>query len=240
MVAAVSNTAYGIINDAMQDAGYLQEGQLANSEQLATYMRRLCDIINLWQTQGLKLFLLQDFDINLVASQSQYPLSPISDDVITDKPLRVLQAYVLDASSSVKRPLIGISWNEWINLSQTTGNTGAINSYFIDKQATQLNVNVWMTPDTAEALNSLHLLLQIQAANPIMLTDDVSFPQEWRIALRWGLADDICTGQPQAIMDRCAQKAEFYRTILEDWDVEDTGTRFTPDMRNNQDVGGFQ
>ena len=33
------------------------------------------------------------------------------------------------------------------------------------------------------------------------------FAQEWRIALRWGLADDIATGQPQAIMDRCAQRA---------------------------------
>lgn len=240
MVAIVSNTVSGIINDAMTDAGYLQEGQEANSEQLATYSRRLCDIINLWQTQGLKLFLLQDFAVNLIADQSQYLLSSTSDDVIVDKPLRVLQAYVLDATSLTKRPLVPLSWNEWINLSQTTGNTGAINSYFVDKQATVLKVNVWLTPDTAEALNSLHLLLQTQAANPVSLQDNVSFPQEWRIALRWGLADDICTGQPQAIMDRCAQKAEIYRTALEDWDVEDAPTRFTPGQQAAQQTGSFE
>lgn len=240
MVASVSNTAYGIINDAMFDAGYLQEGQVANGEQLSTYMRRLCDIINLWQTQGLKLFLLQDYSINLVSGQSLYPLNVDSPDVLLAKPLRVLQGYILDATSSVKRPLVPISWNEWINLSQTTGNTGAINSYFVDKQATVLNVNVWLTPDTAEALNTLHLLLQIQAANPITLTDNVSFPQEWRIALRWALADDICTGQPQTIMDRCAQKAEIYRTALEDWDVEDAPTRFTPGLQSSQQTGSFE
>jgi hypothetical protein len=240
MAAPVSNTAYGIINDAMQDAGYLQEGQVANSEQLATYMRRLCDIINLWQTQGLKLFLLQDYSITLVANQSLYPLNVDSPDILLDKPLRVLQGYVLDATSVVKRPLVPLSWNEWINLSQTTGNTGAINSYFVDKQATVLNVNVWLTPDAAEAVNTLHLLLQIQAANPIMLTDNVSFPQEWRIALRWGLADDICTGQPQAIMDRCQEKAEVYRSALEDWDVEDAPTRFTPGLQSGQQTGSFE
>jgi len=236
-VPAVSNTVYGIINDAMHDAGYLQEGESPNSEQLATNQRRLCDIINLWQTQGLKLFFNQDIEIPLVASQSLYTLS-VGGDVDMTKPLRVLQGYVL-TTDSVRRPLISISWNDWLNLSQVEANPGAVNSYFIDKQATVLNVHVWQTPDATEALNTLHLLLQVQATNPTNLEENVSFPQEWRIALRWGLADDICTGQPQAIMDRCSQRANQYRTMLEDWDVEDTTTSLTPDSRAANEYQSF-
>jgi hypothetical protein len=124
-----------------------------------------------------------------------------------------------------------MSWDDWMRLSQVDNNNGMVNSYFIDKQAYSLNVYLWNTPDAQEAANTVHLLLQTQATNPVNLTDDVSFPQEWRIALRWGLADDIATGQPQAIMDRCQQKAAMYRTMLEDWDVEDAPTRFAVDPR---------
>ncbi len=239
IVPSASNTVYGIINDAMHDAGYLQEGEYPNSEQLATYQRRLCDIINLWQTQGLKLFFNQDLSIPLVSGQNKYTLS-VGGDVDMTKPMRALQGYVLTADSEIRRPLIAISWNEWLNLSQVEANPGAINSYFIDKQATVLNVHVWQTPDDTEALNTLHLLIQVAAANPANLEETVSFPQEWRIALRWGLADDICTGQPQAIMNRCAQKAELYRTMLEDWDVEDAPTSFALDPRAANEYNSFQ
>jgi len=78
--------------------------------------------------------------------------------------------------------------------------------------------------------------VQQQIANFTGLYDTIDFPQEWMMALRWGLADDICTGQPQAIMDRCKANAGMYRTALEDWDVEDTSTRFTPD---SQTRGGY-
>lgn len=230
MVASVSNTAYGIIADAMVDAGLLQEGEQPNSEQLSNNLRRLCDIINLWQTQGLKLFLLEDLEISLVEGANHYTLSP-NGDVDMTKPLRVLQAYVLQSVGLARRPLTVMSWDEWMRLSQVDDNEGMVNSYFIDKRATSLDVYVWNTPDAQEATNSLHVLLQTQARNPTMLNENVSFPQEWRIALRWGLADDIATGQPQALMDRCAKYAAMYRTMLEDWDVEDGPTRFAVDPR---------
>lgn len=234
MVASASNTVYGIINDAMHDAGLLGEGSDPNSEQLATNMRRLCDIINLWQTQGLKLFLQEEISVVLVEGTSQYELNPTTSTGPT-KHLRVLQGLV-QTPAGIRRPINAISHNEWLRLSQVSGNNATINSYFVDKQATSLKVNVWNAPDATEALNTAIFLVQTQAANPMNLESNVSFPQEWRIALRWGLADDICTGQPQAIMDRCAERATVYREMLEDWDVEDTATRFT--VANSPYAGG--
>lgn len=238
MAASVSNTVYGIISDAMHDAGLLGLGDEPNSEQLATNMRRLCDLINVWQTQGLKLFLLQDVSVTLTADKSRYSFGA-GGDVDMVKPSRVLEAYILN-TSNVRRPIVALSWDDWMRLSQVTGNSSTISSYFVDKQASFLYVNFWNAPNATEAQNTAHLLMQVAATNPNNLEADSMFPQEWRMALRWGLADDICTGQPQTIMDRCSMKAKSFREALEDWDVEDASTSFAVDARMYNTVGKFR
>lgn len=240
MASSVSNNAYGIITDAMVDAGLLQKGSRPNSEDLAVNMRRLNDIINLWQTQGLKLFLQEEVSVPLVIGQTLYALGPIGPAVIMPRPPRILQGYVTQVQGNVRRPLVLISRDEWERLSQVTGNNGQINSFMVDKQAAVTNLNLWPAPDSVEVLNTATFLMQVQITNPLALTDNMGFPQEWRIALRWGLADDICTGQPQAIMDRCAMKAKMFRDALEDWDVEDAETRFNVDSRTYQSYGRFR
>lgn len=237
---SVSNTAYGIIYDAMVDAGLLSEGSRPNSDQLATYMRRLNDIINLWQTQGLKLFLQEVIQVPLVAGQYKYVLGPASgSDVVMARPPRILQGYVLN-STNIRRPLVIISRDEWMRLSQVNNNNGQINSFFVDKQSYETDLYLWLAPDTAEALNQAWFLMQVQADNPVLLTDQTSFPQEWRMALRAALSDDICTGQPVTIMERCAKRATAYRTALEDWDVEDAPTYMNVDSRFYQSYGKFR
>lgn len=236
---SVSNTAYGIINDAMVDAGLLSQGQRPSSDQVANYLRRLNDIISLWQTYGLKLFLQQEVSFPLVAGTGIYTFGP-TGTVVMPKPSRVLQGFVLIATSNVRRPLVALSVDEWERLGQITGNQGPINSYMVRKFADVLQVNLWLTPDATEALNTCVLLMQVQPTGPVFISDETSFPQEWRIALRWALAEDISTGQPQAIIDRCARNAQMYREQLEGWDVEDAPTFMAVDMRMYQGSGRFK
>jgi len=237
MTTPADNTPISIISDAYFDAGLLQEGQAPNSEQIATGMRKLRDVINLWQTQGLKLWLLTDTSVTLVSGTSTYTFGPAGSTVMT-KPLRVVEAYYAD-SNGIRRSLNPLSWNDYTRLSTVT-QTGQINSYFVDKQATQLSVFFWNTPDATAATGTAHLLLQTQVTNFINITETVQFPIEWRIALRWGLADELATGQPQAIMDRCQQRAMTYKAMLEDWDVEDAPTRFMPDSQGGFGGGSFR
>ena len=234
---AFSNTAYRIIKFAMEDAGLLQEGDEPTSEQYAKYLLRFYDLIAFMQTQGLKLWLQTDQSVTLGAGQASYTMMA-SGDVNITKPMRVLQGYYLD-TNSVRRPLVSLSRDEYTRLS-ITSTQGAINSFFVDKLKDRLTVYFWLVPDTTAATGTAHLLLQRQITSPISLTEDVDFPTECALALRWGLADDICTGQPQTIMDRCAAKAMAYRTILEDWDVEDTGTQLQPDSRSGAESGRFR
>ena len=243
MTTPASNTPYGIISDAMEDAGLIQLGEVPSPEQLAKNLRRLIDVIALWQTQGIKLFLLSDTAVPLTAGTNQYTFMP-GGSVDMVRPLRVLQGYYLYTATNVRRPITPLSWEEYLKLGQSgtlAANRGTISQYFVEKLYDRLRVTFWLCPDTTEAANGqAHVLLQTQAARPTELDETVQFPEEWRIALHWGLADEICTGQPQAIMNRCAQKANAYRMALEDWDVEDASVVFQADQRAGYTTGQFK
>lgn len=236
MTAPSNNNPLSIIQDAYFDAGLIGVGQLVNGEQIVMGMRKLTDLINLWQTQGLKLWLNVDTSVTLVAGTSTYTLGP-SGTVDMTKPLRVVEAYYMDANG-IRRPLTPLAWADYVRLS-TVNQSGSVNSYFANKQATQLSVLFWPAPDATAATGVGHLVLQTQVTNFVSLTETMNFPLEWRIALRWGLADELATGQPQAIMDRCQQRAAAYRAMLEDWDVEDAPTRFTVSQQGHGMSGRF-
>lgn len=227
------NTPARCITYAMRDAGLLAEGDDPNGDQFAEYGQRLNDVVNYLGTQGLKLWTCSDVSIPLVAGTNMYSLGPLGTIVMT-KPLRALQGYYNDATSPtnpVRKPIYPISWQEWLTLSNVT-TQGSISSYFVDKQQSTLNVYFWNTPDSITAANgTCHLLLEGQLTNFTGITDTMTFPQEWFIALRWCLADEISSNQPQSIQARCQQRAEMYRRALEDWDVEDASTMFIIDPR---------
>ena len=71
MTAPADNTPASIIGDAYFDAGIVQEGDSPSSEQIVTGMRKLTDIINIWQTQGLKLWLNVDTTVPLLILSEQ-------------------------------------------------------------------------------------------------------------------------------------------------------------------------
>lgn len=229
------NTPSSIIEDAFLHSGKIQLGQTPNGEQIAQSMRALIGLINYMQTKGLKLWLNSTVDLTLVAGQGTYSFGP-SGDVVMAKPLRVIQAdYVqLPTNNEVRRPLTPLSWDDYMLLSQRN-QQGAPNSYFVNKKQLELDVFIWLVPDSGAASQGFaQLLMQLQVENFTNLTDTMNFPIEWRLYLEWGLADQLSVGQPDSIIQNCMMRAETYRTALEDWDIEDVPTRFAPDGQRGQ------
>lgn len=227
MTSTNYNTWDRIIRNAYRDAGYTQEGDDPNSEQFADAQNRLQDLITFEQTQGLKIWQQLDQAIPLIAGQATYSLFT-GGGVNIPKPMRILESgYYLD-STGISRDIFMIAKGDYMTLGNK-GQTGQIVQYLVDKLQTQINVTFWLVPDAIAATGVAHLLIQQQVSQIIKLTDQMNFPQEWFLFLRWLLADDLSTGQPQAIMDRCAGRCAQYRTMIEAWDVEDAPTRFTPD-----------
>lgn len=240
MTAPNRNTPAAIIADAYFDAGKLQAGDTPTSEQIAMASSRLIDIINFEQTQGIKLWLNVDTEVTLAEDQGTYVFGPLAAGATVDmtKPLRVIEAYYKD-EDDIRRPLVPLSWDDYIRLSQVN-QTGQINSYFVNKKQSVLSVFFWLIPDETAATGTAHLLFQVQVTNFTSLTETMNFPIEWRMFLRWALAEELSTGQPSTIMDRCSNMAQRYRDALEGWDVEDVGTQFTPDQRGQYATGNFR
>lgn len=228
MTTPSTNTPYAIITDAYLDAGKIKLGQVPSSEMIVAALRRLNDLINTAQTEGIKLWLIVDTEVTLVADQATYTFSP-TGDVVMSRPLRAIDGYFLDASGN-RTLLYSVSWSDWLKLPQPAS-TGPINQYFVNKLATQLEVTFWLTPDATAATGEAHVLFQTQVTNPISLTETMQFPPEWKMWLHWALADELSTGQPQAVIQRCQGKAEMYKQMLLNWDVEDTPTSFAPDTQ---------
>lgn len=237
--APIPSTCYQVICDAMVDAGKLGQGREPSGEALAENMRRLNKYVNYLQTQGAILWVQEDLSLQapvLQAGVSAYPigiggvatvpaLSPIA------KPRRVIEAYYVDPfATQTRRPVEIVARNIWDTYS-TTISQGTITSVYPDKQLSQIICNTWMTPSAQEALGQLHLICDLQIPNFSQLTDAMYFPSEWALTLEWGLADQICTGMPQEVVDRCAAKSLYYETALLAWDQEDGSTTFQPDPR---------
>lgn len=236
---ALFPTALRIVILAYEDAKLTAEGETPNSEQISRGMSRLNDIVNFWNTKGLKLWTLIDQSINLVADQQSYTIYS-GGDVNLAKPMRILQGYIEIADTDeTKRPITAMSWDEWMRISQT-GQSGTISQFFVDKLYDRLTVYFWLIPDSTEAANTAHLLIQQRVTNPQALTETLMFPQEWFIALRWALAYDLSNGQPEETVNRCLMNMNMYRDALENWDVEDPPTQMTPDPRMGFYTGQFR
>lgn len=221
-------TASALIIAGYRDAQKLARGATLPADLLTEGLDRLNDLINLWQSQGLKLFLDEELTVPLVAGKQLYSFRPLGD-VAMPRPLLIKQAAYWESTDN-SRPLIPISRQEWTHLSSRTAQ-GSVNQYFADKLADRLDLYLWQVPDTIAATGTIHVVVRKQAFNPVNLTDAVTFPPEWAIALRWGIADEVAFGQPEAVQARCQSRAQAYRQALEDWDVEDAETYFQPDPR---------
>ena len=207
------------------DAGRLQMGETPSGDVLVDALGRLSDLINTLQTQGLKLWLNQIQSITLTAGTADYSLGP-SGTIMAVKPLRAVEGWFV-APDGQRRPLMPLALSDYYNLGNLT-QEGAVNSFLVDKQLSNLVIRLWQVPDATAALGRVDLLLQTQAIATPELDETVSFPVEWFLALRWSLADELASGQPQLIIERCMAKAREYRAMLEGWDVEDASTRFQP------------
>lgn len=220
------HTADRIIRQAMRDAGRLQFGADPNPEQYEDARDRLADLIHSFQVDGIKLWLNSIRTLTLVASQASYNLS-------TPRELRVVGGWYV-RSDDHRQPLNPESWESYHNLGILT-QEGTPIAYFVDKQQTLAVVHLWPVPDaTATSQGSVELIVQTEPTAPVELSDEMGFPIEWYMALRWGLADELSSGQPVPIMERNEKRAGHYKAKLEDWDVEDAPTRFVPEMQYYQ------
>jgi hypothetical protein len=233
-----TNTATAIIQAAFEDAELCAVGQTVSSAQATRGLARLNDVIAFEATQGLKPWLQEIVTVALVEDQAAYRIGSGGASGNTTRPLQVTQGIFL-SSTGARTPLTGPLSREEYTRIQTADTSAAVHSFYPDRKATYTDVYFWNTPDATAAAGTVELIVRREISHISVVSATTVFPAEWAMFLRWALADELSTGQPESVQVRCGNRASVYREALQGFDVEDASTKFQPNMQGYTE-GGFR
>ena len=233
-----------IIQAAMKKLAVLEEGATPTAASVSSYAFMLNVILKNLQKDGIKLWTINNLAVPLQAAKTSYSIGPAAtlSDITSDKPLKVIQAFLRNTSVSpnIDIPMQIISRQEYTTLGSKFS-TGLVNSIFYTPYVSSGTLAVFLTPDLATATNyTLYLVVQRQIMDVSLATDNFDLPAEWYLPLIWILCSEMASDAEKPLEERTYfdTKALYYKSTIEDFDVEEASVRFSPDMRMN--MGGFR
>lgn len=133
---------------------------------------------------GLPLWCVVQLSVPFVIGQAAYNLSTASGNVL---PLRVLDCFWRSSTGNDVQ-LTPLSRFDYDTLGQKQS-AGAPNQYWYDPQLTGGLLTVYNVPQ--ESTSTLQVVIQRQIQDVNLATDNVDFPQEAYLMLKWLLAKEI-------------------------------------------------
>ena len=244
MTTSYSVTRDQIITAALRKLNAVDLADSVDSLQLNNAAVALNLMIKMWAAEGLKLWKNVELKLPLVASTNLYILGAgtttgikdaITGSLSYDKPMKLNQAWLRNTSitPNIDTPMQILSKQEY-NVLGSKYSTGTANSVFLDPRVTTSNLYLYLSPDNlVPTIYELHFNANILISDLNSGTDVPDFPIEWMQALVWGLADQLAIeySVPANHRAEIANKAERYKADMEAYDVDNTSTFFTPDLR---------
>jgi len=234
-----SVTRNDIISASLRLLGVLEEGAQPSATAIENASLVLNMMIKDWMTDGIKLWTTTEITLPLVSGKTSYSIGPeSSNDLITNKPLRLIQAFLRNISVDpyIDMPMTLISEQEY-NILGSKFSEGTVNSVYYKPYVTNGIAKVFLTPNenTAEDYE-LHLNVQRPIEDITGANQTFDFPAEWYQSLRWGLAAELAAeyGLTDARISGIISRSNSYKDRLSAWDTEYNSTFFQPDVRMNQ------
>lgn len=160
---------------------------------------------------------------------------PLEDDVfdgapvyyfrdMADRPMRILEAYIHKASGA-EIPLEQLSRVDYYSLSNKA-TMGQITQFYYDPQIGTGRIYFW--PTGGSELDYIILLAQRTLSDFDSASDEPDYPQEWYMALAYGLAVALSPkfGTPKMDYERLVQLSDVYYETAKHWDVEQETSLF--------------
>lgn len=204
------NTVYQIGRDALVTAairklGVIAAGQSPLPQDITDASMALNMLVAQMRSIGMPLWARKTYTFNPVAGQQVYPIG-VGKPFNVPYPVHVLQAYRQDGTSTTKISMEVIP-NYNLNLyPTTTGGTPIQLSYqpFVNYG----EISVWPVPDSSATSSTITVVYQSPFQYFDSATDTMDFPEEWYLALVYGLAVLIAPEWAIPLQDRQALAAE--------------------------------
>lgn len=220
-------TAYDIMLSSYALARVIDPNETLSSWQITQGIASLNKIIKFYQKNGMPLWAIKKSAINLIKGQQSYTCG-IGGTGLTERPLRILEAFYRDGDSS-DTPLDRVSREEYWNLGDKTIE-GVPNQIYYDPQIDLGVLYVYNTADANTAGNDIHIIYQRPFEDIDNQTNTFDIPQEWYIVLEYRLAVDLAfrNGIKQTRIAQLKSAADEYFYEVLWWDREDVPTQIVP------------
>lgn len=232
MTTTFSITRDDLIRAALKECGATSTGETPTPEDYSDASQALNIIIKSWVKVGMPLWKVVKVLVPLTIGNASYQIGPSATGVgavVTDRPLRVLNAFIR-TSSNKDTDLLTLSRQEY-EMMGAKFDQSVPNSYYFQPLLPNSLLTLWPSPSINTSV--IHLLVQTPISDVNIGTDIVDFPSECYQALKWNLCAEI--GGPYVSSEqklaRIERKAAKYKDEMEAWSVEEASIYFGVDHR---------
>lgn len=221
-----------VIKGALRIVGAIAQGQTPSTDQYTEAAEALNMLVKALQTYGMPLWAIKINNFALTNATATYRIG-LSQTINTPKPLKILQAFLRNTTSNVDTPLQIITKHEYWELGNKT-TTGLPIQLMYDPQNLYGDLYLYPTPDsTAETSYEVYIIYHRPFEDFDSATDTPDFPQEWHLALKFGLAEQLAPeyGVSLEQYGEIAKKAKEYRIEALSFGTEEGSLFFTIDRR---------
>lgn len=233
-----SATRDDIIKRSLRIIGALGQGESPSTDAKTEASQALNDLVKEWQSDGMQMWKYGvSSAITYVASTASYTIGigATSDQVA---PLKIVQAFNKNTSTSVDIPMVIMTKQEYYMMSNKTS-TGTPNQLYYNPPGppeTEMvgTIRVYPTPDsTAASTYNLYIIGMFPLEDFDAATDLADFPSFYYNALCWGLADQLSYeyGVPFAQQSMISKKADFHLQKALGFDREEGSIYLQPDWQ---------
>lgn len=231
-------TTYNITRDqliagALRLIGGISQGGTPTSAQVTEAAEALNLMVKAWEADGMPLWGLTEYQMTLTAGVSTYQLG-IGKTIAIAKPLKVLQAWNRNTSSSVDIPMKVLTKQEYNALGNKTSSGNPVQFYY-NPLLSYGELHVFPVPSATDASgNTINLVYQRPFEDFVATGDNPDFPQEWMEALKYGLAVRLAPEYGLPVQERqiLSQEAKSIKDLALSFGVEEGSVYFGVTRRN--------
>jgi len=233
-----SVTRDDVIKRALRIIGAIGQGETPDDAAITEAARALNDLVKEWQSDGMQLWkYILSSAITYTASTKSYNIGTGST-VNQVAPLKIMQAFNRNISTSKDQPIILITMQEYQMLGNKSS-AGTPNQIYYKPPgppSTEMigTITVYPVPD-ANAASTLNLyVLGMYPLEDFDAAGDLpDFPSFYYNALTWGLADQLSYeyGVPFAQQSMISKKADAHLEKALGFDREEGSLYLQPDWQ---------
>ncbi len=207
-----TTTRDAIITRALRIVGAYGQGATPSAASITEGAEALNDMVKEWQADGMPLFKITTITPFTLTATEQYSIGS-GATVDTPAPLKVLQAFRRNSltSPNTDTPMLVIDQHAY-NLLTPKTSTGTPNQLFYQTPGTAGNTSgtqmrgtifIYNSPNaTSITYDTIGLVVQQPFEDFDASTDVPDFPSYWFNALKWGLADQLCSEYGVGLSER--------------------------------------